>query len=111
MGHDPGDLPTASPGPSPTPTPASGASTTDLSNNPMADTPSTEPIFIAYPGENPAASAAGDDPPKDFVTMVNVALQGRLGITKYGLIPAADKKELIDKIWNDPSVQNYSIAN
>jgi hypothetical protein len=45
------------------------------------------------------------------VRWVNTALQARLGVTKYGLIPAADKKALIAKIWQDPSVQSYYINN
>lgn len=39
------------------------------------------------------------------------ALKGRLGLTKWGLIPAADKKALIAKIWQDPTIQTYYTTN
>lgn len=74
----------------------------------MADQPSTEPVVIAYPGEYPSGSTSDStQPPAAFVAAVNNALQFRLGTTKFGLIPAADKKALIAKIWADPSIQQY----
>lgn len=103
---DPSELPTASPGPSPTPSP-SPTQVAALNNNPMADEPSTEPVFIGYPGENASPSTDSAQPPASFVRAVNNALQFRLGPTKYGLIPAADKQALIDKIWTDPNIQQY----
>src|SRR5439155_23176743 len=112
MSDDPSDLPTATPGPSPTPTAQPSTTGTELSTNPMADEASTEPIFIGYPGEYPKADAVlSADPPPDFVAFVNIALQARLGQTKWGLISASNKKDLIRKIWLDPSVQQTYAAN
>ena len=98
MGGDPTDqLQSPAPGPSP-------------SDNPMANTPSTSPVATSTPGSG-AAAQVSTDPPKDFATWVNVALQSRLGLTKYSLIPAADKKALIAKIWQDPSIQSDYVTN
>jgi murein DD-endopeptidase MepM/ murein hydrolase activator NlpD len=102
MSSDPSDLnpmPQASPGPSPTPSP-----------NPMANTPQTTPVTTSSPSQT-APSANIGDPPAAFVAAVNNALMYRLGPTKYALIPAADKKALIDKIWHDPQLQAYFIQN
>jgi murein DD-endopeptidase MepM/ murein hydrolase activator NlpD len=77
--------------------------------NPLSSSPSTTPVATASSGGAP--QTVGGTPPPDFVTAVNRALQGRLGVTKFGLIPAADKKALIDKIWQDPSIETYYTAN
>lgn len=114
MSDDPSDLPTALPtaSPGPSPTPASTPSAADgLSSNPLADTPSTEPVFIGYPGEYPSTATDSAQPPAKFVAAVNNALRFRLGDTKYGLIPASDKQALIDKIWADPNIQQYWNTN
>lgn len=119
MSDDPGDLPSngpppfdvTHPSPSPTPSP-SPPQVAALNSNPMADEPSTEPVFIGYPGEYPSSNATdATQPPATFVRAVNNALQYRLGPTKYGLIPAADKQALIAKIWADPNLQQYWNAN
>jgi murein DD-endopeptidase MepM/ murein hydrolase activator NlpD len=97
-GPDPTDnLP--SPPPSPDPT------------NTLGSTPSTTPIATSAPSSTPASTQISTDPPADFTTWVNTALQSRLGLTKYGLIPAADKKDLIRKIWSDPTVQSDYVSN
>ena len=90
----------------PTPSPSPEGS------NPFSSTPSTSPIATSSTSGNaPPSGVDPQVPPADFVKWVNTALQHRLGTTKYGLIPAADKTALIDKIWQDPSVQNYYINN
>lgn len=70
--------------------------------NSFASTPSTTPVSTSSPGTAP--TTVSTDPPADFTTAVNNALMFRLGTTKFGLIPAADKKALIAKIWQDPSI-------
>src|SRR5260221_5388059 len=98
MSSDPSDLqPQSSPGPTPTP-----------SQNPMSNTPSTTSVSTGAPTPPPNPSSG---PPSDFVVMVNTALRGRLGDTKWSLIPAADKKALIEKILQDPTVSTYYITN
>jgi len=56
-------------------------------------------------------SNVSTDPPPDFVKWVNTALQSRLGLTKYGLISAATKRDLIAKIWQDPTIESDYINN
>lgn len=80
------------------------------SPNPLAPSPSTTPTQIAGSG-SPAQQVDPSQPPQDFVNWVNTALQARLGLTKYSLIPAADKKALIAKIWQDPTVQQDYTTN
>lgn len=81
------------------------------SPNPFAPGPSTTPVQVGSPAGTPAP-VSGSDPPADFVAAVNNALLFRLGsLTKFDQIPAADKKALIAKIWQDPSISNaYTTA-
>jgi len=78
----------------------------------MSGGPSTSGIALS----SPTASSSGtpqvtSDPPADFVAWVNTALQSRLGLTKYSLIPASTKKQLVEKIWQDPSIQSDYVTN
>lgn len=75
----------------------------------MSNTPATTPVSTGAT-DNTLTPASGD-PPAAFVTAVNNALQYRLGPTKYYLISAADKRALINKIWQDPQLQAYFGAN
>jgi murein DD-endopeptidase MepM/ murein hydrolase activator NlpD len=81
------------------------------SPNPFSPTPSTTAIRTGATASGAALTDAPTDPPKDFTAWVNTALQSRLGLTKYSLIPAADKKELIRKIWQDSGIQTSYVAN
>jgi murein DD-endopeptidase MepM/ murein hydrolase activator NlpD len=90
--------------PSPAPSPEG--------SNSLASTPSTTPIATSSPTAYQAKlGGPGNDPPADFTRWVNLALQARLGLTKLGLIPAVDKKALIQKIWEDPTVQSNYVNN
>lgn len=90
----------------PSPAPVNSGART----NPIANTPSTTDVSLASPG-GAASTPVSTDPPADFTAWVNTALQSRLGLTKFSLIPAADKKELIAKIWQDPSIQQDYVTN
>lgn len=91
------------------PTPSPEGSTSQA--NPFSPTPSTSAIRTGATASGAAVSEAPTDPPKDFTAWVNTALQSRLGLTKYSFIPAADKKELIRKIWSDSGIQTSYVAN
>lgn len=92
---DPVDtVPVANPSPSP-------------SGNPLASKPVTTPIAVGSTSGNAPAHSDPTVAPKEFVTWVNTVLTGRLGQTKYSLIPAKDKTALINKLWQDPSVQSF----
>lgn len=80
------------------------------SANPFNPSPANTQVNVAStsappPGVDPTA------PPADFTAAVNRALQGRLGLTKYGQIPSADKAALILKIWQDPTIEQYYTSN
>ena len=96
MSSDPNDL---LPTPSVTPSPEG--------TNPFSSSASTSRVQTSTTSGNAAPPVDPTRPPKEFVKWVNTALQGRLGIIKYGLIPSADKAALIAKIWADPSVESY----
>jgi murein DD-endopeptidase MepM/ murein hydrolase activator NlpD len=81
------------------------------SSNPFASSPSTSAVSTSTPGSSAAQQVDPGTPPKAFVTAVNNALSFRLGTTKSLLIPAADKKALIEKIWQDPNIQAYWTQN
>jgi murein DD-endopeptidase MepM/ murein hydrolase activator NlpD len=96
---DPNDIQGSGAQPVPSPSPQG--------SNPFSPSPSTSPVATSTPSGNAPANVDPTKPPADFVKWVNTAMSGRLGQTKYALIPSADKTALINKIWADPSVQNY----
>jgi murein DD-endopeptidase MepM/ murein hydrolase activator NlpD len=78
--------------------------------NSLGTTASTSTVQTGTTG-TAAPATVSTDPPADFTAAVNNALIFRLGITKFGLIPAKDKTALIAKIWQDPGIQTaYSTA-
>ena len=42
---------------------------------------------------------------------VNGALNYRLGPTKVALVPTADRTALVDKLWQDPTLEQYYMTN
>src|SRR5258708_422434 len=79
------------------------------SPSPFADTPATTQVSTGSTTSAPTDPAPADPPP-DFIAAINNALMFRLGPTKYSLIPSADKKALIAKVWQDPSIQSAYVA-
>src|SRR6266566_2013293 len=78
--------------------------------NPLASSASTSPMQIGNTGA-PASTTPSTAPPSDFTAWVNTALQARLGLTKYSLISASKKRDLIQSIWEDPSIQSNYVLN
>lgn len=86
------------------------------SSSPFAPQPSTTPIATSSTQGTPPAPTSSDptQPPADFARMVRVAIAGRLGgltSSKFLSIPAATLDALINKIWQDPTVQQYYNSN
>ena len=50
-------------------------------------------------------------PPAAFVAAVNNAINYRLGPTKAALISTADRTALVDKVWQDPTLEQYYMTN
>src|SRR5665213_2191246 len=80
------------------------------SPNPFNPTPATTPVATSSPTATPAsASTISTTPPADFVVWANSILAQKMGST-YKYVSGATKDALIQKIWNDSSIQaDYSI--
>jgi murein DD-endopeptidase MepM/ murein hydrolase activator NlpD len=69
----------------------------------------TVPVQDASATTSAAANASG--PPPIVLAAINSIISGRLGPIKYAQLNTADKTALIDKIWQDPTLQYIWNAN
>jgi hypothetical protein len=84
-----------------------------MSIGPYGNQPSPSPegstgltVPVQSPSANTPAAASASGPPPVVLAAINNIIEGRLGQTKYAQLNTADKTALIDKIWQDPTLQS-----
>ncbi len=88
-----------------------------MSIGPYGNQPSPTPslggltVPVQAPTTSTTAPPISNTPDPMFVGWMNTILQGRLGPLKYSELSAADKTALIDKVWQDPTIQQNFLNN